>query len=239
MQSMQPLLKVENLSKTFVLHTRGGKRIKALENISFTLAEGEILALAGKSGAGKSSLMKCVYRTYVPTTGRILFRTSDAGFTDLAAASEHEILQIRKQALRYCSQFLQVIPRVPATEVVAESLLSAGVGRAEALSKAEKLLGALKLPRELWDAYPATFSGGEQQRINMARALISRARLLLVDEPTASLDAASKEIVIEMLLNMKSSGIAIILISHDEQTLARLADRRLYLEAGQSKEYIA
>jgi alpha-D-ribose 1-methylphosphonate 5-triphosphate synthase subunit PhnL len=236
---MEPLLQVENLSKTFILHTQGGKRIEALENISFNLVEGEILGLAGKSGAGKSSLMKCLYRTYVPTRGRILFRENGTGYTDLAAASEHEILQIRRQALRYCSQFLQVIPRVPATEVVAESLLSIGVGRAEALVEAEKLLKTLQLPRDLWDAYPATFSGGEQQRINMARALISRARLLLVDEPTASLDAASKEIMIQMLLNMKSSGIAIILISHDEQTLARLADRRLYLEAGKTKEQFA
>jgi alpha-D-ribose 1-methylphosphonate 5-triphosphate synthase subunit PhnL len=236
---MEPLLQVENLSKTFILHTQGGKRIEALENISFNLVEGEILGLAGKSGAGKSSLMKCLYRTYVPTTGRILFRKNGTGYTDLATASEHEILQIRRQALRYCSQFLQVIPRVPATEVVAESLLSIGVGRAEALAEAEKLLKTLQLPRDLWDAYPATFSGGEQQRINMARALISRARLLLVDEPTASLDAASKEIMIQMLLNMKSSGIAIILISHDEQTLARLADRRLYLEAGKTKEQFA
>jgi alpha-D-ribose 1-methylphosphonate 5-triphosphate synthase subunit PhnL len=237
---MEPLLQVENLSKTFILHTRGGKRIEALKNISFNLVEGEILGLAGKSGAGKSSLMKCLYRTYVPTTGKILFRTNETGcYTDLAAASEHEILQIRRQTLRYCSQFLQVIPRVPATEVVAESLLRIGVRRAEALAEAEKLLKTLQLPRELWDAYPATFSGGEQQRINMARALISRARLLLVDEPTASLDGASKEIVIQMLLNMKSSGIAIILISHDEQTLARLADRRLYLEAGRTKEQFA
>jgi alpha-D-ribose 1-methylphosphonate 5-triphosphate synthase subunit PhnL len=236
---MELLLQVEKLSKTFTLHTQGGKRIEALENISFNVAEGEILALAGKSGAGKSSLMKCVYRTYVPTTGRILFRNNGAGLTDLAAASDYEILQIRKQAIRYCSQFLQVIPRVPATEVVAESLLRAGVGRAEALAEAENLLDALHLPRELWDAYPATFSGGEQQRVNMARAVISRARLLLVDEPTASLDAASKEIVIQMLLKMKSTGMATILISHDEQTLTRLADRRLYLEAGQSKERFA
>jgi alpha-D-ribose 1-methylphosphonate 5-triphosphate synthase subunit PhnL len=236
---MERLLQVEKLSKTFTLHTQGGKRIEALENISFNVAEGEILALAGKSGAGKSSLMKCLYRTYVPTTGRILFRNNGAGLTDLAAASDYEILQIRKQAIRYCSQFLQVIPRVPATEVVAEGLLRAGVGRAEALAEAENLLDALHLPRELWDAYPATFSGGEQQRVNMARAVISRARLLLVDEPTASLDAASKEIVIQMLLKMKSTGMAIILISHDEQTLTRLADRRLYLEAGQSKERFA
>jgi alpha-D-ribose 1-methylphosphonate 5-triphosphate synthase subunit PhnL len=236
---MEPILRVENLSKTFILHTRGGKRIEALQDISFNLDEGEILALVGKSGAGKSSLMKCLYRTYVPTTGRILFRQNGTGFTDLASSSEHQILQIRKRAIRYCSQFLQVIPRVPAVEVVAESLLRTGAGRAEALGEAQKLLKALNLPDELWDAYPATFSGGEQQRINMARALISRAHLLLVDEPTASLDAASKEIVIQMLLKMKNAGAAIILISHDEQTLLRLADRRLQLEDGQSKEQFA
>lgn len=233
---MQPVLKVENLSKTFVLHTQNGKRIEALRGVSFNLGDGEILALAGKSGAGKSSLMKCLYRTYVATGGRILFRTAGHAYTDLASATEHEILQIRKTSIRYCSQFLQVIPRVPAVEVVAESLIRTGTPRAEALEQAEQLLAKLRLPRELWDAYPATFSGGEQQRINMARALISRSRLLLVDEPTASLDTGSKKIILDMLLDMKQSGSSVVLISHDEATLSRLADRRLHLHDGHVAE---
>jgi alpha-D-ribose 1-methylphosphonate 5-triphosphate synthase subunit PhnL len=161
-----------------------------------------------------------------------MFRSSDHAYTDLASPTEHEILQIRERSIRYCSQLLQVIPRVPAVEVVAESLIRTGTPRAEATELAEDLLAKLRLPRELWDAYPATFSGGEQQRINMARALISRSQLLLVDEPTASLDAGSKEIVLNMLLDMKRSGSSVVLISHDEATLSRLADRRLHLHDG-------
>ena len=229
---MQPVLKVESLSKAFVLHHLNGKRIPALESVSFSLEEGEILGLVGASGAGKSSLMKCLYRTYLSSSGRIWFRANGDRFVDLATADEHQVLQLRKTSIRYCSQFLQVIPRVSAIEVVADSLVRQGTARVRAEVEAKRLLADLRLPSELWDAYPVTFSGGEQQRVNMARALIAKSKLLLVDEPTASLDAASKDVVIQMIRDLKKTGTSVVLITHDEQTLLRLADRRLVLENG-------
>ncbi len=223
------ILDVEALHKDFRMHMLGGKRIGALEDISFSMEEGEILGLTGKSGAGKSTLMKCIYRTYLPTAGRIRLRTRD-GSVDLASAGEHEILAVRKSEMTYCSQFLQAIPRVPAIEVVCES------PGEEAFETARECFRRLRLPEELWDAYPSTFSGGEQQRINISRAILAKPRFLLVDEPTASLDLETKNAVIEMLLELKEQGTSIILITHDEHTLRRMADRCLHLEGGRVRQ---
>jgi alpha-D-ribose 1-methylphosphonate 5-triphosphate synthase subunit PhnL len=154
------------------------------------------------------------------------------GDIDLATASEHEVLTVRKTEMTYCSQFLQAIPRVPAVEVVSEGLISRACSSTEAFTTAKECFDRLGLPEELWDAYPATFSGGEQQRVNIARAIVSKPRFLLVDEPTASLDLKTKDAVIDMLLELKAEGTSIILITHDEHTLTRMADRCLHLENG-------
>ena len=228
---MPMILEVENLHKDFTLHILGGKTIRALDSVSFDLNEGEILGLTGKSGAGKSTLMKCIHRTYLSSGGRIAMHTS-RGEVDLATASEHEVLTVRKSEMTYCSQFLQAIPRVPAVEVVSEGLIQRGCSSAEAFTTAKECFDRLGLPEELWDAYPATFSGGEQQRVNIARAIVSKPRFLLVDEPTASLDLKTKDSVIDMLLELKAAGTSIIVITHDEHTLARMADRCLHLENG-------
>jgi alpha-D-ribose 1-methylphosphonate 5-triphosphate synthase subunit PhnL len=228
---MSTILEVENLHKDFTMHILGGKTIRALDSVSFELNEGEILGLTGKSGAGKSTLMKCIHRTYLSSGGRITMHTSH-GEVDLATASEHEVLTVRKTEMTYCSQFLQAIPRVPAVEVVSEGLLRRGCSSAEGLTTARECFDRLGLPQELWDAYPATFSGGEQQRVNIARAIVSKPRFLLVDEPTASLDLKTKDSVIDMLLELKAAGTSIIVITHDEHTLARMADRCLHLENG-------
>ena len=212
------------------------KNIDALEDISFTMAKGEIIGLTGKSGSGKSSLMKCLYGTYLINEGEILYHSGFYGEIDLAKASEHEILAIRRNEMTYCSQFLQVIPRVPAVEIVAEQLIKENVDRDEALEKARSFLEELGLPQELWDAYPSTFSGGEQQRINVAQAIISTPRFLLIDEPTASLDQKTKDVVIGKILDLKRRGTSIILITHDEYTLSNLADRELKLKSGRIEE---
>src|SRR5262249_52794725 len=151
---------------------------------------------------------------------------------DLASASEHDVLHIRRTEMTYCSQFLQAIPRVPAVEVVSERLLRNGVPKEEAFAIGRACFERLGLPVELWDACPATFSGGEQQRINIARAIVSKPRFLLVDEPTASLDLKTKDAVIDMLLELKAGGTAMVLITHDEHSLNRMADRCLHLESG-------
>jgi alpha-D-ribose 1-methylphosphonate 5-triphosphate synthase subunit PhnL len=225
------IVEVNHLSKTFELHILHDKMIPALHDIELDIAEGEIIGLTGKSGSGKSSLMKCLYRTYMATGGEILYYSRE-GVVDLVKASDHEIIALRRSEIRYCSQFLSVIPRVSAIDVVAEPLARTEKNRDLARSRAKDLLEALGLPTALWDAFPVTFSGGEQQRINVARAIIARPRLLLIDEPTASLDTRTKDVVIGLIRDLKQGGTSVLCISHDEYTLERLADRRLHLQSG-------
>jgi alpha-D-ribose 1-methylphosphonate 5-triphosphate synthase subunit PhnL len=235
---MGKLLEVVNLQKRFDIHILSEKEIDALRDVSFQMDEGEIVGLTGKTGSGKSTLMKCIYRTYLSSGGKILYRTAKGAAIDLAAASEHEVLTVRKTEMTYCSQFLQVIPRVPALDVVSSALVTRGSSLEVARKTASGFFEYLSLPVELWDAYPATFSGGEQQRVNIARAMIARPRLLLVDEPTASLDLKTKDAVIDLLLDLKNSGTSIILITHDAHTLSRAAGRTLHLEQGSLKEIV-
>jgi alpha-D-ribose 1-methylphosphonate 5-triphosphate synthase subunit PhnL len=232
------ILEARQLRKEFHLHVQGGKRICALDEISFGMEEGEALGLTGRSGSGKSSLMKCVYRTYRPSSGSLLYRSLELGTVDLAAADEHTVLELRRREMTYCSQFLQVIPRVPAVEVMAEPLMRRGVDREQALGRAREVLDRLRLPEELWDAFPATFSGGEQQRVNIGRAVIGRPRFLLLDEPTASLDQQTKDAVIGMIEELKGEGTSVMLISHDAYTMDRLAGRRLHLQEGRMEEVV-
>jgi alpha-D-ribose 1-methylphosphonate 5-triphosphate synthase subunit PhnL len=226
------ILEVNDLSKIFDLHILNEKRITALKQINFTMKEGEIIGLTGKSGSGKSSLMKCIYRTYLATSGEILY-TSRSGVIDMVTADDHRIIDLRKSEITYCSQFLSVIPRVPAVDVVCENLFRGEVNKDEAREEAKTMLEMLGLPTELWDAFPVTFSGGEQQRINVARAIIARPRFLLIDEPTASLDAKTKDVVIDLILDLKKNGTSVLCISHDEYTLDRMVDRRLHLHLGE------
>jgi len=235
---MEKLLQIIDLQKKFELHILNEKQIDALHQVTCDVNEGEILALTGKSGSGKSTLMKCIYRTYLASSGQILYRTAQGEIIDLATANEHVVLRVRKTEMTYCSQFLQVIPRVSAMDVVASGLVARGRSMEEARSATSECFERLSLPKELWDAYPSTFSGGEQQRVNIARAMISRPRILLVDEPTASLDLKTKDAVIEMLLDLKRAGTSIILITHDEHTLTKMSDRSLHLENGRLKEVV-
>ena len=235
---MTKILEVRNVSKRFHLHIQNDKRLVALEDVSFDLEQGEILGLTGKSGSGKSSLMKCIYRTYLVNSGEIVLHTAGRGSVNLAAATDHEVLQVRKTEMFYCSQFLSVIPRVPAVAIVAESLVRRGRPVDEARETARDLLDRLGLPQELWDAFPATFSGGEQQRVNIARAIIAAPRFLLIDEPTASLDLKTKDVVIDLVLALKTQGASVVLITHDPHTLDRMAERRLHLEHGRVAEVV-
>ncbi|HZY37053.1 MAG TPA: ATP-binding cassette domain-containing protein [Mucilaginibacter sp.] len=226
------ILEVNDLSKIFNLHILNGKRIEALKQINFTMKEGEIIGLTGKSGSGKSSLMKCIYRTYLTTSGEIIYN-SRAGNVDMVKADDHQVIDLRKSEITYCSQFLSVIPRVSAVDVVCENLFRIEKDKQQAREKAKTMLEVLGLPVELWDAFPVTFSGGEQQRINVARAIIAEPRFLLIDEPTASLDVKTKDVVIDLILELKKNGTSVLCISHDEYTLDRLVDRRLHLEMGE------
>lgn len=233
---MHPRLELSGVCKSFVMHLRGGMRMEAVANVSLSLFAGECLVLAGPSGAGKSSILKMVYGNYSVDAGAILVDTG-AGRVDLAATDPRAILALRRSTIAYVSQFLRVVPRVPARDVVAEALLSQGVAQAEARARAEALLDRLNVPERLWDLPPATFSGGEQQRVNVARGFITGHPLLLLDEPSASLDAENKQVVVDLVREKKAAGVAVLGIFHDAEVRDAVADR--VLEIGRVTRRVA
>jgi len=219
------MLTVEKLTKNFTLHILNGKRIEACKDVSFTVPKGGFLGLAGPSGAGKSTVLKCLYRTYLPCSGSILYESASGATVDLANLNDRAILDIRTKEIGYVSQFLKVIPRVSALDLVMEPILERnGVSVEEARERASGLLKRLRIPSHLFDAYPATFSGGEQQRVNIARAVSWKPRLLLLDEPTASLDTGSVGIVMEILKELRQEGTTMIGIFHDTDLLESVTD---------------
>ncbi len=230
------VLNVESLTKTFQLALHRNITVTALGNVSFSVEQGTCLNISGPSGGGKSSLLKCIYRSYRPTTGRIWYQSREYGRIDLAGLSEREILRLRRQEVRMVSQFLHVIPRVPAIDVVAEPLLLLGESSSEARAQASEWLERLGIPSHLWDAYPQTFSGGEKQRINLARALITSPRLLLLDEPTSALDARSAGVVMEILSDLKDRGTTMLSIFHDNRLATQLKDSQLNLTRPEKRE---
>mgnify|MGYP001348818472 CR=1 FL=1 len=221
-----PMIQVRDLAKTFTLHNQGDVRLPVLEGISFEAAGGECLALAGPSGAGKSTLLRCLYGNYLATRGSIRVR-HDQRWIALECASEQAILRLRRHTIGYVSQFLRVIPRVAALDVVAEPLRQAGVAADEARERAAVLLRRLQIPQRLLDLPPATFSGGEQQRVNIARGLIGGHPILLLDEPTAALDADNRAVVVTLLREARAQGRCLIGIFHDEPVRDALATRVL------------
>lgn len=228
---MSEILRVENLCKNFTLHMLDGKTIMGCRNISFAVEEGTFLGIFGPSGSGKSTILKCIYRTYLPSSGSIRYLSRRYGKVDLARVPERQVLVLR-QEIGYVSQFLRIMPRVSAVDVVAERLWQQGTDQEEARRTAREYLARLGVARELWDAYPVTFSGGEQQRVNLARALITRPRLLLLDEPTASLDINTKNTVLGLLQELKESGTGMVGIFHDINAARRLVDRAFVMQDG-------
>jgi alpha-D-ribose 1-methylphosphonate 5-triphosphate synthase subunit PhnL len=221
---VSPALVVDGLGKRFTLHLQGGVTLPVLEGATLTLMPGECVALTGPSGAGKSTLMRCLAGNYGASGGRILIRHRGA-MVDLAAADARLVREIRAETLGHVAQFLRVIPRVPAREVVAEPLRALGVARGEALARAEALLARLNLPARLHALPPATFSGGEQQRVNIARGLIAPRGVLLLDEPTASLDPDNRAVVLQLIHEAKAQGAAVLGIFHDAAAREAVAER--------------
>lgn len=219
-----PAIEARNLAKSFTLHARDQLHLAVLSDINLTVNHGECVVLDGPSGAGKSTLMRTLYGNYRADSGSILVRQEDEA-VDLVQASPRQILSLRRRTLGYISQFLRVIPRVPTIEIVAEPLLALGVDRAAARSRAAHLLERLALPPRFWELPPATFSGGEQQRVNIARGLIAGHPVLLVDEPTASLDPDNRATVIALIQEARAAGTAIVAICHEETTRKALATR--------------
>lgn len=217
------ILTVEDYAKTFHLHERN-KIIPSASRVNLSVYSGKLTALVGPTGAGKSSVLQGIYRTYLPSAGRILFRTRTGDVVNLARADEHQVLELRKQEISFVTQFLHCLPRKSAIDVVAEPLFARGVLVEEARERAAKLLQQLAVPGHLWNVPPATFSGGEKQRVNLARGLIAQPRLLLMDEPTASLDPATTERVVAHIETLKATGIGMLAIFHHPDLVRRLAD---------------
>jgi alpha-D-ribose 1-methylphosphonate 5-triphosphate synthase subunit PhnL len=219
-----PVLQVQDLSKDFIIHTQGGVRIAVFADLNLDLRAGECVALHGPSGCGKSTLLRSLYANYKPDAGRILIRHGDS-MIDMVAAEPRAVLAVRRLTLGYVSQFLRVIPRVSALDVVAEPAVLAGTPRHLALEKAAGLLARLNVSKRLWGLAPGTFSGGEQQRVNVARGFIVDYPVLLLDEPTASLDAENRETVVQLMEEAKVRGAALVGIFHDKDVRDRVSDR--------------
>ena len=216
------MIEIRNLSKSFTLHNQGSAVIPVMAGAELTVAPGECVGLIGASGAGKSTLMRMVWGNYLAASGSIR-----VGPLDVATAAPRQIIRLRRETLGYVSQFLRVVPRVPTLEVVAEPLLVLGRPEAEALARARDLLTRLRIPERLWSLSPTTFSGGEQQRVNIARGFAHSYPALLLDEPTASLDATNRETVLSLIEEAKAGGTAIVGIFHDLDARVRVADREI------------
>src|SRR5471030_241652 len=221
---MLPVLRVSSLNKSFVMHAQVGLALRVLEDVAMSVAPGECLALAGPSGAGKSTLLRSLYGNYRPQTGSIRIRHREA-WVELVNAEPRTTLDVRRHTLGFVSQFLRVIPRVATVDVVAEPMLRLGATPEQARDRAQFLLSLLGIPERLWLLPPATFSGGEQQRVNIARSLIADYPVLLLDEPTASLDIANRDGVIDLIRQRRKAGAAIVGIFHDTAVQDALATR--------------
>jgi alpha-D-ribose 1-methylphosphonate 5-triphosphate synthase subunit PhnL len=224
MSGATDLVRLAGVAKTFTLHLRGNAEIEVVDDVSFSVPAGECVALSGPSGTGKSSILKMIYGNYRADRGTILVRAGDE-LVDVVQAGPRRILELRRSVIAYVSQFLRVIPRVGTLDIVAAAAAESGYDLREARDRAADLLARLHIPRQLWQLPPATFSGGEQQRVNVARGLAADRPILLLDEPTASLDAANRAVVVDLIQARVRAGAAIVGIFHDEDVRSRLADR--------------
>jgi len=218
------MIEITDAEKTFTMHLQGGVQLPVVRGVSFQVEPGECVVLSGPSGAGKSSILKMIFGNYRCDGGRIGIRHR-GNLVDLASAEPRQVLSVRRDTIGYVSQFLRAVPRVATIDVVAEPLVVTGTARTEAREWAGRLLRRLNIPEQLWALPPSTFSGGEQQRVNIARGFISDLPILLLDEPTASLDAANRAVVVELIDEKKRNGVAMVAIVHDDEIRHLIADR--------------
>ena len=220
---MSAVLELRDAKKSFTMHLQGGLRLPVVAGVGFSVEAGQCVVLAGPSGAGKSSILKMIFGNYRCDSGQILVRHRDRTI-DVASAVPRRILGLRRTVMGYVSQFLRAVPRVAALDVVAEPLMVEPAAREEARAQAAALLHRLAIPERLWQVPPVTFSGGEQQRVNIARGFLPERPLLLLDEPTASLDAANRATVVALIAEKKRQGAAIVAIVHDDDVRRAIAD---------------
>lgn len=227
------LLEIRGLSKSFTLH-RAARRIEACQDVTLSVEEGSFVGITGRSGSGKSTILRCIWRTNVPQEGSIMYSSERFGRIDLARATQRQMLYLRSYEIGYVSQFLSVLPRQSAYDIVYRSALEApGIGSGEeAARQTEHMLRHFDLDESLWELYPKTFSGGEKLRLNIAAAMIKKPRLLLLDEPTASLDNASKLKVRVLIEQLKGQGTTMLGIFHDLEFMEGLCDREYNMQRG-------
>ncbi|HEO8419620.1 TPA: ATP-binding cassette domain-containing protein [Yersinia enterocolitica] len=228
---MENLLEMKDLSKSFDLHNLG-KHIRAVSHVDIELKEGEFIGITGKSGSGKSTILKCIYGTYRIQQGSIWYHSKKFGPLNLAEATERQMLYLRKHEIGYVSQFLNVMPRTTARQLVQQAILEMGEDQHFAERETEMILTHFELDKELWDSYPTTFSGGEKLRLNIARAMVKKPRLLLLDEPTASLDYDSKMKVKLLIEQLMKEGTTMVGIFHDLEFMNHLCDREYNMQNG-------
>jgi alpha-D-ribose 1-methylphosphonate 5-triphosphate synthase subunit PhnL len=221
---MPAMIEITDAEKTFTMHLQGGVKLPVVRGVSLEVFAGECVVLSGPSGVGKSSVLKMIFGNYRCDGGRIGIRHRGR-IVDIANAEPREVLSVRRETIGYVSQFLRAVPRVATLDVVAEPLIVTGTPRADARAQAGHLLRRLNIPERLWSLPPSTFSGGEQQRVNIARGFISPHPILLLDEPTASLDAANREVVVKLIDEKKRAGVAMVAIVHDDEIRKLIADR--------------
>lgn len=227
-----PLLQVVGLRKHFTLHAIDGRTVEGLRGVDLEVAAGEHVALAGSSGAGKSSLLKCLYRTYVPSGGEVRLRTSSGEVVDVATLDERAVTRLRGRELGYVSQFLRAEPRRGVLDAVARAGVRRGLDATIAREAAADILRRLRIDERLWRTYPTLLSGGEKQRVNLAAGIIEPPRLLLLDEPVSALDPANREAVLDLLAGLTRSGVGVLAVFHDHEAMHRLADRVVLLRDG-------
>ena len=228
---MSAMLEIRGLSKGFTLHA-AGRRVRGCERVSLVVERGEFVGITGRSGSGKSTILKCLYRTNLPESGQILYDSEPFGTVDLATLDERRVIYLRNYEIGYVSQFLDAVPRTTARQIVAASAAEAFGDPTDIESETTRMLEHFDFPRELWDLYPNTFSGGEKLRLNIARAMVRRPRLLLLDEPTASLDNASKLKVRDLIEQLKEGGTTMLGIFHDLEFMEGVCDREYNMQAG-------
>jgi alpha-D-ribose 1-methylphosphonate 5-triphosphate synthase subunit PhnL len=221
---MPAMIEISDAEKAFTMHLQGGVKLPVVRGVNFAVSAGECVVLSGPSGAGKSSILKMIFGNYRCDGGRIGIRHNGA-LLDIAKAEPRDVLRVRRDTIGYVSQFLRAVPRVPTIDVVAEPLIATGTPRETAREQAGNLLRCLNIPERLWTLPPSTFSGGEQQRVNIARGFISDHPILLLDEPTASLDARNREVVVGLIDEKKRAGVAMVAIVHDDEIRHQIADR--------------
>ncbi len=227
---MTPVLAAEGISKSFVLHNQDGLSLPVLRDISLQVGPGEAVVLTGPSGAGKSTLLRILFGNYRPTEGSVRVR-HQGRVVDIVTATPRAVLDVRRRTLGWVSQFLRAIPRVSTLDLVRDPLLRRGSDGDTATRRAQAILARVNLPERLWALPPQTFSGGEQQRVNIARSFVDPPPVLLLDEPTASLDAGNRDVVVELIIEARTKGAAIVGIFHDEAVRVRVATRLLDISA--------